>query len=327
MLAELEPATGRIHQLCARRVFCGEAFTDRMRMERREKTKVCGASAGLGGLSLQIRLIAFDMDDTLLGADGKFPDVNIRALQECVARGIKLVLNSGRSFEMLREFADMLNIDPFIASVNGARVDEGMDGPTLLEQTYDKEHTRILNDAMRKSGMYYTVYTRGRTYMANSSQRFLYSRFNHHYAHVVKSGEYVYEMVDDEDRLIAEGLENPYKFVALGSRYDARFAGILRTIEPLKMSISSSRADNMEVMMPGVDKGSALKFLADRLHIPREQVMAFGDNTNDLPMFRYAGASVAVENAEETVLLAADFVAGHHAEGGVGKFLFEKVLQ
>ena len=54
--------------------------------------------------------------------------------------------------------------------------------------------------------------------------------------------------------------------------------------------------------------------------------MAFGDNTNDLPMLAYAGASVAMENGEESVRRAARFIAPHHAEGGVGKFLFEKVL-
>ena len=217
-------------------------------------------------------------------------------------------------------------MEPFIISVNGARVDAGPGGPTLVEHVYDDEHTRVVYEAMRASGLYYTVYTRGHTYMGNSAQRFLYSRFGHHYAHVSHSGPYVYEMVDDEERLRAEGLVHPYKFVALGTEHDARFQGILDAVSPLNMSISSSRADNLEVMMPGVDKGTALAFLAERLGIPREQVMAFGDNTNDLPMLAYAGASVAMENGEESVRRAARFIAPHHAEGGVGKFLFEKVL-
>ena len=266
------------------------------------------------------------MDDTLLGANGEFPEINVRALRACAERGIHLALNSGRSFEMLREFACALEAAPFIISVNGARVDAGPDGPTLLERVFDDGHTRAVYEAMRASGLYYTVYTRGHTYMGNSAQRFLYSRFGHHYAHVSHSGPYVYEMVDDEARLRAEGLVHPYKFVALGTEHDARFAGILDAIAPLNMSISSSRADNLEVMMPGVDKGTALAFLAERLGIAREQVMAFGDNTNDLPMLAYAGASVAMENGEESVRRAARFVAPHHAEGGVGKFLFEKVL-
>ena len=253
------------------------------------------------------------MDDTLLGADGEFPEINVRALRACAERGIHLALNSGRSFEMLREFACALEAAPFIISVNGARVDAGPDGPTLLERVYDDGHTRAVYEAMRASGLYYTVYTRGHTYMGNSAQRFLYSRFGHHYAHVSHSGPYVYEMVDDEARLRAEGLVHPYKFVALGTEHDARFAGILDAIAPLNMSISSSRADNLEVMMPGVDKGTALAFLAERLGIPREQVMAFGDNTNDLPMLAYAGASVAMENGEESVRRAARFVAPHHA--------------
>ncbi|HIS02732.1 MAG TPA: HAD family hydrolase [Candidatus Pullichristensenella avicola] len=275
---------------------------------------------------MDIRLIAFDMDDTLLGADGEFPRINVRALRACAERGIFLALNSGRSFETLRDFACALGTSPFIISVNGARVDEGPDGPTILERVYDGTHTRAVYEAVRASGLYYTVYTRGHTYMGNSAQRFLYSRFDHHYAHVTRSGPFVYEMVDDEERLRAEGLNRPYKFVALGTEHDARFQEILGRIAPLHMSVSSSRADNLEVMMPGVDKGSALKFLAERLGVSPAQVMAFGDNTNDLPMLSYAGASVAMANGEERVRRAARFVAPHHAEGGVGKFLFEKVL-
>ena len=275
---------------------------------------------------MDIRLIAFDMDDTLLGADGEFPRINVRALRACAERGIFLALNSGRSFETLRDFACALGTSPFIISVNGARVDKGPDGPTLLERVYDGTHTRAVYEAVRASGLYYTVYTRGHTYMGNSAQRFLYSRFDHHYAHVTRSGPFVYEMVDDEERLRAEGLNRPYKFVALGTEHDARFQEILGRIAPLHMSVSSSRADNLEVMMPGVDKGSALKFLAERLGVSPAQVMAFGDNTNDLPMLSYAGASVAMANGEERVRRAARFVAPHHAEGGVGKFLFEKVL-
>ena len=204
---------------------------------------------------MNIRLIAFDMDDTLLGANGEFPEINVRALRACAARGIRLALNSGRSFETLRDFACALGVEPFIISVNGARVDEGPGGPTLMERVYDDEHTRVVYEAMRASGLYYTVYTRGHTYMGNSAQRFLYSRFGHHYAHTSRSGPYVYEMVDDEERLRAEGLVHPYKFVALGTEHDARFQGILDAVSPLNMSVSSSRADNLEVMMPGVDKG------------------------------------------------------------------------
>jgi Cof subfamily protein (haloacid dehalogenase superfamily) len=275
---------------------------------------------------LDVRLIAFDIDDTLLGSDGMFPEINVRALRACAARGIRLALNSGRSFEMLREFAVQLGVNPSILSVNGARVDEGPDGPTLLERTYDDFHTHAVHEAMRDSGLYYTVYTRGHTYMGNSAERLRYSRFSHHFAHTARSGDYAYEMVDDEARLVSEGLKNPYKFVALGESRDPRFAGLLGRIAPLSMSISSSRDDNVEVMMPGVDKGSALKFLADRLGIPRSKVMAFGDNTNDLPMLNFAGVSVAMENGEPEVRSAAKWIAPHHAMGGVGKLLYERVL-
>ena len=267
------------------------------------------------------------MDDTLLGANGEFPEINVRALRACAARGIRLALNSGRSFETLRDFACALGVEPFIISVNGARVDEGPNGPTLMERVYDDEHTRVVYEAMRASGLYYTVYTRGHTYMGNSAQRFLYSRFGHHYAHTsATAAPMSTKWWTTKSACAQRALSTPTSSSRWARSTTRALQGILDAVSPLNMSISSSRADNLEVMMPGVDKGTALAFLAERLGVAREQVMAFGDNTNDLPMLAYAGASVAMENGEESVRRAARFIAPHHAEGGVGKFLFEKVL-
>ena len=82
---------------------------------------------------MDIRMMGFDMDGTLYGSNGEFPEINCRALQECERRGIKLVFCSGRPFETLREFAKKVGVNPILASYNGARIDETINGPTLKE--------------------------------------------------------------------------------------------------------------------------------------------------------------------------------------------------
>ena len=90
--------------------------------------------------------------------------------------------------------------------------------------------------------------------------------------------------------------------------------------------VTSAYWNNLEIQSRGAGKGAAVRWLAKQMGAAREEILTLGDNTNDLPMLAYAGASVAMENGEESVRRAARFIAPHHAEGGVGKFLFEKVL-
>lgn len=154
---------------------------------------------------MDIRLIAFDMDGTLLDANGVFPEVNVRRCAPVQSAAFSWRSTAAAALRCCASLPGALGVAPYIISVNGARVDKGPDGPTLAERVYDEERTRAVYEAMRDSGMYYTVYTRGHTFMGNSDQRRLYSRFGHHYAHTSRSGDYLYEMVDDEARLRSEG--------------------------------------------------------------------------------------------------------------------------
>jgi len=84
-------------------------------------------------------------------------------------------------------------------------------------------------------------------------------------------------------------------------------------------SLTQSGEMNMEVIPADADKGSGLRMLSQRLGIRREEIMAVGDQLNDLPMLRYAGLGVAVANAPEMVRQAADAVTDRNDEDGVGK--------
>jgi len=84
------------------------------------------------------------------------------------------------------------------------------------------------------------------------------------------------------------------------------------------IEISSSWADNFEIMPKGCNKGTAVAELAAYLGIKREQVMTFGDYDNDLPMIEWAGMGVAMGNACGKVKKAADHITASNAEDGVG---------
>lgn len=276
---------------------------------------------------MKIQMMAFDIDGTLRGREG-FPEINRLALQECERRGIRLIFCSGRSFEALRGFAKEIGVNPLMASCNGARIDASVDGPILAEYTYDEESSRRVYHMLRDSGMYYMALTRGKTYMCNAWVRpSLGDRYSHHIPGIVVEDGYAYERVEDETRMAMEGIKNTYKYVVMGQPYDPKFAELKAQVEDMRLSVSSASRRNMEFMMPGVDKGMAVRFLAQREGIPLENIMAFGDNTNDLPMLNVAGWPVAMENGEDIVKDAARIIAPHHDEGGVGQVIEKYVLK
>lgn len=275
---------------------------------------------------MNIRMIAFDIDGTLKGKENHFPEINCRALQECQRRGIRLVFCSGRAFEVLRDFAKQVGVDPLMASCNGARIDASIFGPTLVEHTYDDAHSRRVYELLLASGMYFLSYTHGMAYMGNAQERYSLGRYQHHTPYTKHTDGYTYEMVEDARRLEREGTKSPYKYVALGHAYDPRFEEIRTQIAGMNMSVSSSSKYNFEIMMPGVDKGAAIRFLAEREGISMENVMAFGDNTNDLPMLNAAGWPVAMQNGEDCVKAVAKLIAPENTAGGVGQVIEKYIL-
>lgn len=274
-----------------------------------------------------IRLLALDIDGTLMNSKKEFPEINRRALQECERRGIRAALISGRSFELMRKFAQELGIHPIMAASNGSRIEAGENGPTLEENCFTREQAERVCRILEESGMYFNSYRRGKCYLGNSHVRpSLGPRYAHHVPGVCGDPGYLYETVDDRDRLWSEGLNGVYKFVVLGMPYDPGFDGIAAQLADMHLSVSKASRRNMEFMPSGIDKGFAVRRLCRELSISPEQVMAFGDQTNDIPMLRAAGWPVAMENGEDSVKAAARLIAPDHDLGGVGLTLQKYVL-
>ena len=280
-----------------------------------------------GEMKLDVRLLALDIDGTLMDAQKRFPEINRRALQRCEARGIRIALVSGRSFELMRAFARELGVRPLLASCNGARIDAGEDGPTIAEFTFARPDAERVCLILEESGMYFNVYRRGACYMGNPEVwPALGERYAHHIPGMGGEPGYPYERVCDRERMWGEGLDGVYKFVVMGAPYDPGFARIREQLADMNLSVSSASRRNIEFMPTGVDKGSAVAVLCRELGIGPERVMAFGDQTNDIPMLAASGWGVAMENGEEAVKRAARIIAPDHNLGGVGLVLQKYVL-
>ena len=111
------------------------------------------------------------------------------------------------------------------------------------------------------------------------------------------------------------------------SFFDHRFVLIREKWQKVKgIYTTTSVAGNAEFTAEGINKGRGLAILKERLAIPKEQIIAIGDNENDVEMFKEAGISVAMENAKDPVKQQADFVAADNDHNGAAEFL-EKFLK
>jgi Cof subfamily protein (haloacid dehalogenase superfamily) len=90
-----------------------------------------------------------------------------------------------------------------------------------------------------------------------------------------------------------------------------------------RLFVATSLPDYLEMTIPTADKGTALKFLAERLGVPQAETIAAGDGRNDLPMLAWAGLAVAVEGAPAELLKVADRIIGPPGTGGLAKLLDE----
>ncbi len=269
----------------------------------------------------RISIVAMDLDGTLLGADKKISRENREALKACHERGVKIVLASGRSFESIRTFANRLGIECGVISCNGARMDETANGPLLMEDCIPEEQAIELFGALREADVYFECYTPGRIYMTDG----YVERFHSHEARVMELDGYRLEYIDSTERMRREAMGCAYKYVV--------FSPDKRVLERLSeqmgrfdISVTSSWSDNIELMKRGAGKGKALRAYADRYLIPKDEIMTFGDQINDMDLLAASGWPVAMENAVEGLKKAAKLIAPHHDASGVGKIIRKYVL-
>lgn len=278
---------------------------------------------------MDIRMIVSDLDGTLLNRSREMPDANRTALHACMARGIHVVLASGRSFESVRRLANEHGIDGPIVSANGARVDLSQAGPTLYSRTFPRELAASVFDIMKASGIFFTCYGHGTLYQNNLDAARARTRGMQRLEDkLVMQAHRAELVVSDESRTVNEGLIDPYKFVAF-SEDGPLLDGLRERLKQsgLPLNISSSWVDNIEVMVAGAGKGEAVSALCGQYGLAREQVMAFGDNLNDVAMLRAAGWGVAMENALPEVKQAARLIAPLCDAAGVARVIDEYVLR
>ncbi|MBS4537790.1 HAD family phosphatase [Clostridium sp. D2Q-11] len=273
---------------------------------------------------MKYKLIAIDMDGTLLDNEGKVSEENRKAIKMATDKGIQVVISTGRIFTSAIYFAKFVGVITPIIACNGAYVSEYHRENVLLHHPINKEDVQKIIEVFEKNNLYYHFYDNEIFYTKDLDYNSLkYYEWN--------------EKQKEENKIHIEIINNPiefvhnndikiYKFVVM----DKDIEKIMRVRKELSLNenieIVSSWHSSLDIMYKGVSKGKALKELCNIYDIKREEVIAIGDNENDLSMLEFAGTSVAMENGIDLVKEYATFVTDTNDNDGVAKAIKKYIL-
>lgn len=269
------------------------------------------------------KLIAFDLDGTLLDDNKDIPDKNMRALEEATARGLICVPATGRVATGIPENLRKLPFIRYYVVSNGAAVYDMQSGEALYRAEISTEDALRLCDYMDGLPVIYDCFQQEQGFMTES----MYRRVPEYFADMPVMCKYVLELrrpVDSLPELIRRRNEPLQKmqmfFMPEDFKERRRQFGIMPKLFP-ELKISSSLPNNIEINAAGADKWLAVSALCRYLGIDPRDTVCFGDASNDLSMLRGAGLGVAMGNAEPEAKAAARTVTGVNNEGGVGQMI------
>jgi len=273
-----------------------------------------------------IKLIAMDMDGTLLNPQQIISPGNVQALQEASAAGIHICLCSGRMPDNLSTFAIEAGImKAHIIALNGGCRLETPRGRILRNHFMKPETVNACKDIIDRSGVEYCVF-HGDYIVQNlpfrSQEEFNAwigrGKWKDNTRYGAGSEDVAEAMHLGLHKLVCIDRERPDKLLQLQKLLESQVDGI---------EITSSWHDNIEIMPKGVNKGTAVMELANELGLKREEVMTIGDNGNDLSMIEAAGIGVCMGNGVDELKTAADYVTGTNAQDGVAQAIYHLALK
>jgi len=266
-----------------------------------------------------IKLLALDLDDTLLRRDLSISFHTRSVLKKAEAKGVTVVLASGRSPMAMDRYARELGMHKrpgYLVSNNGVTILESDTGNILQESTLPIDAALAVYDLVAAEGLPVSVYDGDTIYV---SQR------NEFADQDQKMTGFRQVVVQNFRDMIAAG---QLKLVIPGDPMLLRpLETILKTYIGDRVTIFTSKPYFLEILPPACGKGEALAFVTDRLGIGREAVMAVGDSMNDESMIRWAGWGVAMRNGDDRIKAMASFVTARtNEEDGVAELVERYIL-
>lgn len=240
-----------------------------------------------------IKLIALDMDGTLLNEKEEISEGNYKAIQEAQAKGVHVVLSTGRSILTCGKYAESLNLSSYLVTVNGSEIWD-CSGNLHERNILHAEYIQMMWEWANQNKTYYWAVATDKVWRNQMPDDI--------FAHTwLKFG---FDFSDDS----------------------VRETILQRLLSNQQLEVSNSSPTNIEINAVGVNKANGLLHVCERLGISMDEVIAMGDSLNDIEMIKAVGCGVAMGNAQNEVKKAADWITDTNEEDGVAKAIRYWVL-
>ncbi len=287
------------------------------------------------------KFVAIDIDGTLLNSAGELTKHTIDTVRNVTMQGVKVVLTSGRVTNSVKGIASKLNADKHIICDNGAKIVD-LETDEIVYASYIEKSTIIkLVEFCLTNNIYYMVFTNKEIIVKDLKHMALAFYKQRHHLKDEATGvseikfagiDYIKKLSDpftrivicDEDRAIYNSIINMLKgFDDIELLAAPHISNKIIKDGEKNLLLSYSYA---EILAKDTNKWTAIKTLTDKLGISKNEVIAIGDNFNDVEMIKNAGLGVAMNNGSPTAKEVARVVAPSNDEDGVAKIMERYIL-
>jgi len=248
---------------------------------------------------MPIKLIALDVDGTLMSSRNELLPSTVEALQEAAAHGIQIVLSTGRMLSECRELLEQLPMIRYAVTCTGAQTIDLRDGSTIGRKSLTADDLRLLCSHLWDLDVLLQVFDDHDGLMHNDAR--CLAEAERFCAPGLAKAIRRYHAPEDDLKAYVERYEGPTNKLHMYFATAADKQTAVERTNGLPYDFADTCATDLEIMPLGVDKGLGLRQLTEHLGLDRSEVMAIGDGGNDEGMLRYAGLAVAMGNANDYV--------------------------
>lgn len=262
------------------------------------------------------KLIAIDIDDTLINDDKEVTPAVQKALEQAVAKDVVVTLATGRAYASAQAIARQTGLNVPIITYQGALVKNLLDEQVLYERYVPVDAAKKLLQYCLEHNLHLQTYIDDKLYTREENEKIIaYTTLN-------KTRFYV---EPDFEKLIVQ--PTPKLLIIDEPDYLDQIAPVLRELLGDGVHITKSKPNFLEIMHKEGTKGEALEFLASHFGCDLSETIAIGDSWNDHEMLEAAGLGVAMGNAIPALKEIADYVTLSNNEDGVKHVIDKFILQ
>ena len=285
------------------------------------------------------KLIAVDLDGTLLNSYGEVSIRNREAIKKAMSNGIEVVLASGRPMESIKSISLDIEASKYIICGNGAVVYDIKDNQTIYENYLDKDKVLKIVKICEENSIYCSVYTEKTIIAKTLNYNVLY--YNHENAKKEESKRTHINIVENMYKYIESIDTNKFSKITICDNDEIIFSRILQKIKKLK-KIDVLDVEHMsrkvikdgtelvnieyfytEISNQNVNKWYAIQNLIDKLAIEEDEIIAIGDNKNDEMMVKNSGLGIAMGNSYLSNKNIGNMIVSDNDKDGVAEAIEE----